>query len=132
LYVSCLFFSSLIRRPPRSTLFPYTTLFRSTEVIPDRLQLGAQLSEIVDFAVVGQQKPAVLGCHRLPARRGQVDDCEPPVTKAERAVGVVPLTVRPAMRDRIGHTLQDRRLRWAAGEIEGSRDAAHGRLYSAA
>src|SRR5690606_42154034 len=25
----CLFFFLLIRRPPRSTLFPYTTLFRS-------------------------------------------------------------------------------------------------------
>src|SRR5438034_9643211 len=25
----CLFFFFLIRRPPRSTLFPYTTLFRS-------------------------------------------------------------------------------------------------------
>src|SRR5438876_7749825 len=25
----CYFFSLLIRRPPRSTLFPYTTLFRS-------------------------------------------------------------------------------------------------------
>src|SRR5438045_9354045 len=27
--LSFLFFSSTIRRPPRSTLFPYTTLFRS-------------------------------------------------------------------------------------------------------
>src|SRR5687768_18514358 len=26
----CLFFFLMIRRPPRSTLFPYTTLFRST------------------------------------------------------------------------------------------------------
>src|SRR5690606_38138890 len=26
---SCLFLSLLLRRPPRSTLFPYTTLFRS-------------------------------------------------------------------------------------------------------
>src|SRR5689334_24309301 len=24
----------MIRRPPRSTLFPYTTLFRSTELLP--------------------------------------------------------------------------------------------------
>src|ERR1039458_10555278 len=30
LYISCFFFFFLmIRRPPRSTLFPYTTLFRS-------------------------------------------------------------------------------------------------------
>src|ERR1017187_8938727 len=27
--VSCIFFFLMIRRPPRSTLFPYTTLFRS-------------------------------------------------------------------------------------------------------
>src|SRR5215475_15795702 len=32
-----LFFFLMIRRPPRSTLFPYTTLFRSecTAVVPD-------------------------------------------------------------------------------------------------
>src|SRR5205809_7872394 len=28
----CLFFFLMIRRPPRSTLFPYTTLFRSSTV----------------------------------------------------------------------------------------------------
>src|SRR2546430_13278971 len=32
--VLCLFFFLMIRRPPRSTLFPYTTLFRS-ESMPD-------------------------------------------------------------------------------------------------
>src|SRR4029079_19832066 len=29
LVVDCVFFVVMIRRPPRSTLFPYTTLFRS-------------------------------------------------------------------------------------------------------
>src|SRR5256885_12160485 len=29
-----LFFFLMIRRPPRSTLFPYTTLFRSTLALP--------------------------------------------------------------------------------------------------
>src|SRR5690606_40576086 len=33
------FFFLMIRRPPRSTLFPYTTLFRSTEV--DHIRMGA-------------------------------------------------------------------------------------------
>src|SRR2546422_7712062 len=28
-HISCCFFFLMIRRPPRSTLFPYTTLFRS-------------------------------------------------------------------------------------------------------
>src|SRR3712207_9298715 len=31
------FFFLMIRRPPRSTLFPYTTLFRSRQPEPDRL-----------------------------------------------------------------------------------------------
>src|SRR5215204_6917063 len=30
----CLFFFLMIRRPPRSTLFPYTTLFRSAVLEP--------------------------------------------------------------------------------------------------
>src|SRR5256885_16775427 len=29
------FFFLMIRRPPRSTLFPYTTLFRSLQIEPD-------------------------------------------------------------------------------------------------
>src|SRR5438309_8678278 len=28
----------MIRRPPRSTLFPYTTLFRSAELVPGSMQ----------------------------------------------------------------------------------------------
>src|SRR5436189_5053067 len=32
-YLSYFFFFLMIRRPPRSTLFPYTTLFRSTSII---------------------------------------------------------------------------------------------------
>src|SRR3712207_7535332 len=34
------FFFLMIRRPPRSTLFPYTTLFRSTEVLSELRQGG--------------------------------------------------------------------------------------------
>src|SRR3712207_8985257 len=33
--MSLYFFFLMIRRPPRSTLFPYTTLFRSREARPD-------------------------------------------------------------------------------------------------
>src|SRR2546427_8325048 len=31
------FFFLMIRRPPRSTLFPYTTLFRSSRMVPPSL-----------------------------------------------------------------------------------------------
>src|SRR5437773_11571990 len=34
------FFFLMIRRPPRSTLFPYTTLFRSTRSSPSRTRCG--------------------------------------------------------------------------------------------
>src|SRR3712207_9327242 len=44
----------MIRRPPRSTLFPYTTLFRSADAVPPRFVddlLGARLlpgTDLVD------------------------------------------------------------------------------------
>src|SRR5688572_27685400 len=37
--VSFLFFVLMIRRPPRSTLFPYTTLFRSVVCCGNRVRL---------------------------------------------------------------------------------------------
>src|SRR2546427_1112972 len=44
----------MIRRPPRSTLFPYTTLFRS-------LQLGMLGFELLQLA----EQPVVLGVRQL-------------------------------------------------------------------
>src|SRR2546426_9363004 len=34
MYLFFIFFFLMIRRPPRSTLFPYTTLFRSSVLLP--------------------------------------------------------------------------------------------------
>src|SRR2546430_12649558 len=48
----------MIRRPPRSTLFPYTTLFRSVLVSGGRLP-GKQISSVLDsgeFLRVGDRK----------------------------------------------------------------------------
>ena len=39
----------MIRRPPRSTLFPYTTLFRSATVHRDFLAAGADVIETDTF-----------------------------------------------------------------------------------
>src|SRR5574337_980606 len=44
-----LFFFLMIRRPPRSTLFPYTTLFRSLEVVV----AAAERSHLVALAALG-------------------------------------------------------------------------------
>src|SRR5256712_8976158 len=60
--VFCFFFFLMIRRPPRSTLFPYTTLFRSTGGSGDLLAgfIGA-------FLARGSAGPeaAALGAHAL-------------------------------------------------------------------
>src|ERR1022692_5131437 len=36
--VCCIFFFLMIRRPPRSTLFPYTTLFRSLQRVDEKTE----------------------------------------------------------------------------------------------
>src|SRR5258708_38071992 len=41
----CSFFFLMIRRPPRSTLFPYTTLFRSIPVVHESPGVGADLQD---------------------------------------------------------------------------------------
>src|SRR3989454_4598191 len=48
-----LFFFLMIRRPPRSTLFPYTTLFRSLE---DGKGSGGKLEPLARFAPVRIQR----------------------------------------------------------------------------
>src|SRR3712207_7456338 len=45
----------MIRRPPRSTLFPYTTLFRSEVVL-----IQAQENGVVDDAALGVRDKGVL------------------------------------------------------------------------
>src|SRR2546430_7666306 len=42
-----LFFFLMIRRPPRSTLFPYTTLFRSAQQLAD-LGVGGLAAAVAD------------------------------------------------------------------------------------
>src|SRR3712207_9516005 len=43
-------FFLMIRRPPRSTLFPYTTLFRSTVLIPRNTTIPTKKSEVFSTA----------------------------------------------------------------------------------
>src|SRR5437868_12677104 len=46
-YVYWLFFS-ILRRPPRSTLFPYTTLFRSKPLLPGDETADGSFDNIAD------------------------------------------------------------------------------------
>src|SRR3989475_12180501 len=51
------FFFLMIRRPPRSTLFPYTTLFRSLKLTVPRGADFVPLSVSVTVAVQGVEPP---------------------------------------------------------------------------
>src|SRR5256884_6597145 len=68
----------MIRRPPRSTLFPYTTLFRSRTLKPETLQrLGrmggdfAQRRQFVSDAADGMAVDAVRGILKAAAESSQ-------------------------------------------------------------
>src|SRR2546430_11476461 len=45
------FFFLMIRRPPRSTLFPYTTLFRSADVVGNDDHIGGMANLTACFEV---------------------------------------------------------------------------------
>src|SRR5258706_13835005 len=73
----------MIRRPPRSTLFPYTTLFRSCEQspeVPDRLagprsgaaEQGARKEQ--EMAVAHRPDRAPLAAFRKPGGRPRVGE----------------------------------------------------------
>src|SRR5438309_8926090 len=50
----CLFFFLMIRRPPRSTLFPYTTLFRSWESATVRIEPTGKVTVLTGASPHGQ------------------------------------------------------------------------------
>src|SRR3712207_8380401 len=53
MHCSCYFFFLMIRRPPRSTLFPYTTLFRSPGgSVPAALGIGMQVHQAYFATIV--------------------------------------------------------------------------------
>src|SRR2546430_5904594 len=58
----------MIRRPPRSTLFPYTTLFRSEQVL--HRQVGEVAAELVEQRGLGW---LLLGLFRLLFQAGLVE-----------------------------------------------------------
>src|SRR5437764_2332328 len=58
------FFFVMLRRPPRSTLFPYTTLFRSRS----RTRYSASLAHWPTCPMVGAPPPSWSYFRRLPTR----------------------------------------------------------------
>src|SRR3712207_8832905 len=65
----CVFFFLMIRRPPRSTLFPYTTLFRSVRAVAERLvglEGGGDHRLLLDVVDIGRDGPALGGLEGQP------------------------------------------------------------------
>src|SRR3712207_7892569 len=64
------FFFLMIRRPPRSTLFPYTTLFRSgVELVADRRHRDVRDLHLVDLDQVEEEVERPLEDRELDAPR---------------------------------------------------------------
>src|SRR2546426_8511188 len=61
----------MIRRPPRSTLFPYTTLFRSTATT---VQLHVAGGGAAVFRLADQQRSVALVIERSDGQRGEQPD----------------------------------------------------------
>src|SRR2546425_7971219 len=122
----------MIRRPPRSTLFPYTTLFRSHPV--GRQRDGHDFDDIVDD-VVAVVIDAVEDFDRTGVDRG---DRVVAVTPARRvavavlvepfvhqAVAVVIQVIAHFGRRRAGHNAAPRRGGRGADDLPGSQATAH-------
>src|SRR6266850_4338210 len=84
LLLTAFFFFLMIRRPPRSTLFPYTTLFRSPARAGHHLPVRGEA--VPAAAARGARAGGTLGLHRGATRRdGGVPHREPPSHRPRQA-----------------------------------------------
>src|SRR3712207_9014711 len=77
----------MIRRPPRSTLFPYTTLFRSHPgVARRRICRRTQFDHVLDLEPVGAQQPDPVAVPEVERDRavGPIDPVQPEDRKSTR------------------------------------------------
>src|SRR2546423_13364382 len=96
----------MIRRPPRSTLFPYTTLFRSQwETAFDALSEGIAVvddhgritrSNRALAAMLGSTIPAVIGCDLSEALLGSSSALLELLAAARQGERVQPVVLRSA------------------------------------
>src|SRR2546429_6738231 len=78
----------MIRRPPRSTLFPYTTLFRSAAIEPQRLAVEAVAAAGQGEALAQQLGPVARAFHAL-AELGVVDAADRKSTRLNSSHGYI-------------------------------------------
>src|SRR5258705_7268149 len=96
MYLILFFFFLMIRRPPRSTLFPYTTLFRSLPTNISVVKGGpnpAGAKELIDYFLSKEVQAKVINVFGMPVR----NDIEPAgenakmVMNAMKDVDVLPV-----------------------------------------
>src|SRR2546430_3871458 len=100
----------MIRRPPRSTLFPYTTLFRSQFSVPVAIVAGAALRRLWWHAPLAQpplkrseehtselQSQSNLVCRLLLEKKKKISTERPAVSAGRQPVATAP-TPSPAIR----------------------------------
>src|SRR5687768_17892098 len=105
------FFFLMIRRPPRSTLFPYTTLFRSGEMGEDALELNVRhpFEELHKLSDLGRQDRSEEHTSELQSRLHLV--CRLLLEKKkkkstrDRIPPLTPHTLRHSSRDKTAHEL---------------------------
>ena len=98
------------------------------ELVAEPLELGPQLAEVVELAVVGDDERAAAARHRHVARRRRVDDRESAVREADRPVDEMALVVRAAVGDHRAHASQHFEGNRRARPVQDAGDAAHGTI----
>src|SRR5437879_11174083 len=73
----------MIRPPPRSTLFPYTTLFRSEEIVTRSVLAPSEgrrsVFVLVDFHLVSDQAPKLLKTIEEPRSEEHTSELQSPM-----------------------------------------------------
>src|SRR2546422_3507270 len=82
----------MIRRPPRSTLFPYTTLFRSRPPDLREVPLGSRAGEDADLHGGDEGRPRRVPVPR-PGRAGELRDGDRKSTRLNSSHGYISYAV---------------------------------------
>jgi hypothetical protein len=78
------------------------------KLMAEPFKLSFQVEEIIQLAVVAQNKAAIFAAHGLVTRGAEIDDAEPVVGESDAmlAIEVVASVVGPSMDDAIRHGVQ--------------------------
>src|SRR5437764_4525394 len=104
----CSFFL-MIRRPPRSTLFPYTTLFRSAVEHQEAVDRGEIDAHIVDRTIEPRDVAAGVGDHLVrPEREGLVDRKSTRLNSSHRCISYAVFCLKKKKNTHKKHTQRHR------------------------